>query len=79
MEGFKVVFTFSDGEIYDSYDEAGEYGFFETEEDAEDYAMAWLSNYDEGGEVLNLSNPGDYPLETVQEEPDYEIVELVIE
>ena len=70
MAKYKVVFTFSDGETYDSYEENGEDGVFSTEEDAMEY------DYSTGGEILHLSNPGDYPLEIVQEEPDYYIEEI---
>lgn len=76
MAKYKVVFTFSDGETYDSYEENGEDGVFPTEEDAMEYIDQWMSDYSTGGEILHLSNPGDYPLEIVQEEPDYYIEEI---
>ncbi|MCM1500608.1 MAG: hypothetical protein NC124_19270 [Clostridium sp.] len=56
--------------------EDGDDGIFDTEQEAEDYFYEWMSNYNTGGEVLHLSNPGDYPLEMVEQEPDYEIVEI---
>ncbi len=76
MAKFKVLIKFSDGEVIDSYEEDGDEGIFDTEEDAEQYYLDTMSNYSAGGEILNLSNPGDYPLEEVEEEPDYEIVEI---
>ena len=76
MARFKVIITFSDGETYDSYKEEGENGVFPTEEDAEEYFAQWMSDYDAGGEILHLSNPGDYPLEKVQEEPDHYVEEI---
>ena len=76
MAKFKVVMTFPDGEVVDSYEEDGEDGIFETEQEAEDYFSEWMSNYHAGGEVLYLSNPGDYPRELVEQEPDYEIVKI---
>ena len=47
-----------------------------SEQEAEDYFAEWMSNYSAGGEVLHLSNPGDYPLEMVEQEPDYDVVEI---
>lgn len=73
---YKVVITFPDGDVIDSYEEDGDDGVFDTESEAEDYFTEWMSNYSTGGEVLNLSNPGDYPLDEDEEEPDYEIVEI---
>ena len=73
---YKVVMTFPDGEIIDSQQEDGEMGIFSNKEEAMDYLSVWMSNYHTGGEVLHLSNPGDYPLEMVEQEPDYEIVEI---
>jgi hypothetical protein len=48
---------------------------FDTEEEAEEHASVVISNYHTGGEVLHLSNPGDYP-EPDGEDPEYEIVEV---
>lgn len=76
MAKYKVVFTFSDGETYDSYEENGEDGVFPTLNDAKEYCYQWLNDYRVGGEVLHLSNPGDYPLEVVGEEPDCTIVKI---
>lgn len=61
MAGYKVVMTFSDGEVVDSYEENGEDGIFDTEEDAEDYYNDWMSSH---------SSDGDY------EEPDLDIMEI---
>ena len=76
MAKFKVVMTFPDGEVFDSYTEDGDDGVFDTEQEAEDYFCVWMSNYRAGGEVLHLSDPDDYPLEMFEEEPDYQIVEI---
>ncbi|MCM1091233.1 MAG: hypothetical protein NC092_10160 [Butyrivibrio sp.] len=73
---YKVVMTFPDGEVIDSYKEDGDDGIFDTEQEAEDYYTEWISNYSTGGEVLHLSNPGDYPIDENEEDPDYEIVEI---
>ena len=73
---YKVVMTFPDGEIIDSQQEDGDEGVFDTEEEAMDYFCNWMTDYNTGGEVLRMSNPGDYPLEMVEQEPEYEIVEI---
>lgn len=60
-----VQLSFSDGEtIDDGYD-------FDTEKEAKEYGLEMLSNYHEGGRILNMSNPGDYPLDD-WDEPDIE-------
>ena len=66
--GFKVVMVYPGGEREEE-DEV-----FDTEEEANDFGLVQLENYSAGGEVLNLSNPGDYPLS--EEEADFEIVEV---
>lgn len=47
---------------------------FETEEGAEAFGLEQCSNYVVGGEVLHLSNPGDYPLN--DDRADFEVVEV---
>ncbi len=65
---FKVMMNYPDGtsemedEVFDTYEEAEEHGLY------------MCSCFSEGAEVLNLSNPGDYPLEN--ESADYEIIEI---
>ena len=51
MAQFKVVMTFPDGEVIDSYEEDGDDGIFDSEQEAEDYYCEWISNYHTGGEV----------------------------
>ena len=65
---FKIVMTYPDGTTEEDEE------LFDTEEEANEYGLIQLGNYAEGGEVLHLSNPGDYPLE--QGEPDFEVVEV---
>ena len=67
---FKVVLKFSDG------DEVEDDERFETEEDAEEYGLVMLSNYNTGAEVLHMSNPGDYPLRGDDADPEVEVVEV---
>ena len=47
---------------------------FDTEEEAEEYAGYLVGCSRLGAETLNMSNPGDYPLDDY-EDPDYEIIE----
>ena len=62
MARYKVIFDGEEqDEVFDSYDEAVE------------FAMQQLSDWHAGGEVLELSNPGDYPYDP-DDEPEYEIV-----
>lgn len=73
---YKIIMTFPDGEVIDSREEDDDEGVFDTIEEAEEYFLEWMNNYRVGGEVLHLSNPGDYPLEVVEQEPEYEIHEI---
>ena len=68
MPKFKVVITYSNGDT-DNIDE-----LFDSYEEAEEAALEYISNWHAGGEVLELSNPGDYPYEP-DDEPDYDIFE----
>lgn len=47
---------------------------FDTEDDAEEYALYLCSCAREGAEILHMSNPGDYDADDYDE--DYEIVEV---
>jgi hypothetical protein len=66
---FKVVMSYPDG----SKEEDDE--VFETESEADDYGLYLCSCYKTGGEILNMSNPGDYPLD-VDGEVDFEVIEV---
>ena len=47
---------------------------FDSEEEAKEYGDYMISCSREGAETLYMSNPGDYPLEDY-EDPDYEVIE----
>lgn len=64
MAKYKVIF---DGEEEDEV--------FETEAEAEEYALYLCSCTRDGAETLHMSNPGDYD-EEAYEDPEYEIVEI---
>lgn len=66
MAKYKIVF---DGDEEDE--------IFDSEEEAEEYALYLCSCARTGAEILNLSNPGDYYYDEDEfEDPDYEIVEV---
>lgn len=65
--GYKVVF-----EDWDDDDDE----VFETEEEAEAYALVQISNYHTGADVLHMSNPGDNLPDDEDDDPEYEIVEV---
>lgn len=66
---YRISLSFEDGsteqpeEVFDSEDAAREFGY------------QWISDYHQGGEVLHMSNPGDYPLNE-DEEVDLEVIEF---
>lgn len=70
MAIFQVLMHYPDGtdeledEVYDSYEAADAAG------------LDNCSCYVEGGEILNMSNPGDYPLQDDADEVDYEVIEV---
>lgn len=74
MAKYKIIYNWSDG----SNDEDDNYGaFYESEEAAEEAAIYGLSCAKQGGEILEMSNPGDYPFnEGDYEEDDFEIVKV---
>ena len=67
---FKVTMLYPDGTTEED-DEV-----FETEEAAREHGLEQCSNYKAGGEVLHMSNPGDYPLNEDDDEVDFEVVEV---
>lgn len=66
---YKIIMIYSDG-TRDEQDE-----IFDTYEEAEKYAWYLCSCYQTGGEILNMSNPGDYPYDE-DDEADYEIIKI---
>lgn len=63
MAKYKVLF---DDELEDEV--------FDTEEEAEEYALYLSSCAKEGAEILHMSNPGDYDEDDYND--DYEIIEV---
>lgn len=65
MKKYRVEF---DGELQDEK--------FDSYEAAEEYALYLVGCSRTGAEILNMSNPGDYPYdEDSLEDPEYEIIE----
>ena len=68
MAKYSFTMIFPDG----TREDEGE--IFDTYEEAEDAALYACSCYSLGGEILHLSNPGDYPLS--DEDADFEVFEV---
>lgn len=68
MSKFKVIINFQNGDT-EELDE-----LFNSYKEAEEEALEYISNWHAGGEVLLLSNPGDYPYDP-NDGPDYDIFE----
>jgi hypothetical protein len=67
---FKVIMKYLDGTTGED-DEV-----FESESEATEYGLDQINNYLTGAEVLNLSNPGDYPPLSDDDTPDFEVKEV---
>lgn len=66
---YKVLFHYPDG-VDEEDDEV-----YDTEAEAEEAGCYGCSCYSAGAEILNMSNPGDYPLDDAGE-CDFEIIEV---
>jgi len=66
---YKVVMHYSDGEDFFFNETAA------TEKEANDAGIDTCACYREGGEILYLSNPGDYPFGET-DDCDYEVIEV---
>lgn len=74
MGKYKVIYHYTDG----TTDEDDNYGvFYESEEEANEAGLYGLSCAKQGGEILELSNPGDYPFDESDYEDDtFEVVKV---
>ena len=64
MTKYKIIFEDDEqDEVFDTYEEAN------------DYALYLVSCSHLGGEIMEMSNPGDYPYDP-DYEPEYEIIEI---
>lgn len=69
MAKYKIILHYYDGTEEEQDEE------FDDLDDAQDYGNYLIGCCREGAEVLNLSNPGDYPLGGY-EDPEVEIIEV---
>ena len=67
---YKVVMIYPDGTTEED-DEV-----FVTEDEARAYGEEQCSNYIAGGEVLHMSNPGDYPLSDDDDDVNFNVIEV---
>jgi hypothetical protein len=67
---YKVVMIYPDGTTHED-DEV-----FVTEDEARAYGLDQCGAYIVGGEVLHMSNAGDYPLRDDDREVDFNVIEV---
>ena len=68
---YKVVMNYPDGTTHEEEE------IFRDGKEAEAYGLDQLNNYNTGGEVLRMSNPGDYPLnEDEDDSADFDVIEV---
>lgn len=67
---YKIMLYYPNGET-ELLDEV-----FDDRQRAEEYALYNCSCYILGGEILHMSNPGDYPMPDEDDECEYEIIEV---
>ena len=74
MAKYKIIYHNSDGTI----DEDDNYGdFYSSWEEADEAGLYGLSCAMQGGEILEMSNPGDYQFDKSDYDNDtYEVVEV---
>lgn len=74
---YNAILKFSDGHEVSLMDEFPYDGPFDTAEEAQEAAEEYLNDLRTGAEVLNMSNPGDYPEPDDDDfDADLEIVEI---
>lgn len=66
---YQVIMRFSDGTTEEDEE------VFDTEEEANQYGLVQVSNYRSGADILHQSNPGDNPLDD-DDEVDFEVVSV---
>ena len=74
MAKYMIIYHYSDG----TSEEDDNYGdFYSSWEEADQEGLYGLSCMELGGEILEMSNPGDYPFDKSDYEGNtYEIVEV---
>ncbi len=77
MTKYKFILYFPNGDTIDSYSK-GE-PLFDYYDAAVDMALEWIGGYRLGGEILHLSNPGDYDEPDEDEKIEYDIEEVEVD
>ena len=72
MTKYKVVMIYRNGSVREEDDE-----LFDTYDEADDAGLYYCSCYKTGGEILHLSNPGDYPY-SEDEDVGFEVIEVEV-
>ena len=74
MSKYKIIYHWTDGTV----DEDDNYGqYWSSESEADEAGLYGLSCAKQGGKILEMSNPGDYPFDESDYEDDwFEIVEV---
>ena len=74
MAKYKVVYHWPDG----TESEDDNYGdYYDSEEQADEEGLYGLSCAKQGGEIMEMSNPGDYPYyESDYDDADYDVVAI---
>lgn len=67
---YKILYHYPNGSS--EYDDR----LYDTEEEAEEAGCYGCSCYSQGAEIFNSSNPGDYPLDGMEDDCDFEIIEV---
>lgn len=74
MSKYKVIYHWSDGAVEED-DNYGQY--WSSEDEADEAGLYGLSCAKQGGAILEMSNPGDYPFNESDYEDDwFEVVEV---
>ncbi|MBQ6213448.1 MAG: hypothetical protein IJJ57_11220 [Ruminococcus sp.] len=74
MAKYKIIYHWTDG-TEDEDDNYGEY--WDSEAEANEAGLYGLSCAKQGGMILEMSNPGDYPFDESDYEDDwFEVVEI---
>lgn len=74
---YNAILRFSDGNEVSLMDEFPYNEPFDTEDEAKEAAENYLNDMRTGAEVLNMSNPGDYPAPDDDDfDADLDIIEI---
>ena len=72
MARYKLIFIYPDGSEDEDYNDDA---IFDTIEEAQEYGLYMIGCYQTGGEIMEMSNPGDYPYDE-EDKLDFRIIEI---